>query len=192
MLSCWQRAVVRASTRNRWVSSGWLDCRNLIATRRPSRRSRARNTLPIPPSPINLIISYWLIRTPACGAALCAWTPVETPSNESHADLLNPDGASDVRFDRGCACSVLACGDDTACVTPGGGVPPGIVDGCFGSRGDMPALPRMSEPSTALFAATPTMVRLGDGGADGLVPVGPAGPIVGSCGWRIGPLSEDF
>ena len=37
-----QRAVARASTRKRWVSSGWFDCRNLIATRRPSRRSRAR------------------------------------------------------------------------------------------------------------------------------------------------------
>src|ERR1043165_9899968 len=187
MLSCWQRAVVRASTRNRWVSSGWLDCRNLIATRRPSRRSRARNTLPIPPSPINLIISYWLMRTPACGAALCAWTPVETPSNESHADLLNRDGASEVRFDRGCACSVLACGDDTAWVAPGGGVPPGIVDGGFGSRGVTPALPRMSEPSSALAAATPTIVRRDDGdgaGLPGVVPLA-AGPTVGSCGERI-------
>src|SRR5439155_4111404 len=152
MLSCWQRAVVRASTRNRWVSSGWLDCRNLIATRRPSRRSRARNTLPIPPLPINLIISYWLIRIPAWGAALCACTPVDTPSNESHADLLNPDGASDVRFDRGCACSVALCGGATAGVAPGGGVPPGIVDGGLGSRGDTPAFPRISEPSSALLA----------------------------------------
>src|SRR6185295_9096669 len=121
MLSCWQRAVVRASTRNRWVSSGWLDCRNLIATRRPSRRSRARNTLPIPPSPIILIISYWLIRTPACGTALWAWTPVlpdvsmpllaSNPllSNVSHADLAT-DGATEVDRDRGLACSVLPCG----------------------------------------------------------------------------------
>src|SRR5215475_11425999 len=132
MLSCWQRAVVRASTRKRWVSSGWLDCRNLIATRRPSRRSRARNTLPIPPSPIILIISYWLIRTPGCGAALVAWTAVDTPSNESHADLLNPDGASDVRLARGCAwaCMVAACGGATV-VDPGGGVPAGSV---FGGR----------------------------------------------------------
>src|SRR5262245_37971951 len=179
MLSCWQRAVVRASTRNRWVSSGWLDCRNLIATRRPSRRSRARNTLPIPPSPINLIISYWLIRTPACGAALCACTPVDTPSNESHADLLNPDGASEVRFARGCACSVLACGDDTE---PGAGVPAGSVVGSFGSRGVAPALPRISEPSSALAAPTPTIVRRDEG----LVPAGLApdatGTIVGSCG----------
>src|ERR1043166_8551618 len=120
MLSCWQRAVVRDSTRNRWVSSGWFDCRNLIATRRPSRRSRARNTLPIPPSPIILIISYWLIRTPACGAALVACTAVELPSNVSHADLLNPEGASDERRERGWACSVLACGGATAGAEPGG------------------------------------------------------------------------
>src|SRR6185436_1292185 len=180
MLSCWQRAVVRASTRNRCVSSGWFDCRNLIATRRPRRRSRARNTLPIPPSPIILIISYWLIRTPACGAALCAWIPVETPSNESHADLLKPDGASDGRRERGCACSVLACGGATAGVAPGGGVPPGSVDGGLVSRGVAPAFPRIKDPSTTLFAATPTIVRRGDR----LVPdgVAPAGPIVGSCG----------
>src|ERR1041384_7657146 len=111
MLSCWQRAVVRASTRKRWVSSGWFDCRNLIATRRPSRRSRARNTLPIPPSPIILIISYWLIRTPGCGTALAAWTPVVPPvsiaaddSNVSHAELLTLDGADDDVRGRGLAC----------------------------------------------------------------------------------------
>src|SRR5215510_2611381 len=140
MLSCWQRAVVRASTRNRWVSSGWLDCRNLIATRRPSRRSRARNTLPIPPSPIILIISYWLIRTPGCGAALVAWTPVVpevsgTPpdeSNVSHADLLKPDGASEVRLARGLACIVCACGGATVGCEPGGGVPPASVLGALG------------------------------------------------------------
>src|SRR3954468_9975998 len=146
MLSCWQRAVVRASTRNRWVSSGWLDCRNLIATRRPSRRSRARYTVPIPPSPIILIISYWLIRTPGCGAALVAWTAVDAPSNVSHADLLNPDGASDDRLVRGWACIVGACGGATI-VEPGGGVPPGSVDGGFGSRCGAPAPPSTTEPS---------------------------------------------
>src|SRR3954462_7600200 len=123
MLSCWQRAVVRASTRNRWVSSDWLDCRNLIATRRPSRRSRARNTVPIPPSPIILIISYWLIRTPGCGTALGAWTPVELPSNASHDDMLMPDGATELRFARGWAWSVLAGGTNDGDAA-GGGVPP--------------------------------------------------------------------
>src|SRR6185295_11055958 len=127
MLSCWQRAVVRASTRNRWVSSGWFDCRNLIATRRPSRRSRARNTVPIPPSPSILIISYWLMRTPGCGAALWAWTPVDAPSNESQELLFcegpidgdgpidgpiegeGPiEGASEERFWRGCTWTVAA------------------------------------------------------------------------------------
>src|SRR5215510_7884090 len=123
MLSCWQRAVVRASTRNRWVSSGWLDCRTLIATRRPSRRSRARNTLPIPPSPIILITSYWLIRTPGWGAALPACTAVVElllPSNVSHDlshDWLKPcDGAVDgVRERAGRACIVLAGGGVLGC-----------------------------------------------------------------------------
>src|SRR5882672_9595138 len=120
MLSCWQRAVERASTRNRCVSSGWFDCKNLIATRRPRRRSRARNTVPMPPSPIILIISYWLMRTPACGAALVAWTAVDAPSNVSHADLPTDgptdgmtDGATDGRFERALAASVCACGGDT-------------------------------------------------------------------------------
>src|SRR5215475_7615303 len=135
MLSCWQRAVVRASTRNRWVSSGWLDCRNLIATRRPSRRSRARNTLPIPPSPIILIISYWLIRTPGCGAALLACTPVvpevsnpalSNPllSNVSHADCRT-DGALELVRGRGRACIVLAAGGGTVCGCSTAGVEPG-------------------------------------------------------------------
>src|ERR1700755_1926372 len=133
MLSCWQRAVVRASTRKRWVSSGWLDCRNLIATRRPRRRSRARNTLPMPPSPIILIISYWLIRTPGCGAALVAWTAVDVPSKVSHADLLTPgtDGASEPRLARGWACSVCDCGAENG-VAPGAGVPCAIVVGGVG------------------------------------------------------------
>src|SRR5215813_5877050 len=135
MLSCWQRAVVRASTRNRWVSSGWLDCRNLIATRRPSRRSRARNTLPIPPSPIILIISYWLIRTPGCGAALLACTPVvpevSNPalsipalSNVSHADCRT-DGALELVRGRGRACIVLVDGGDTVGGCSTAGVEPG-------------------------------------------------------------------
>src|SRR6267142_816863 len=141
MLSCWQRAVVRASTRNRCVSSGWFDWRNLIATRRPRRRSRARKTVPMPPSPIILIISYWLIRTPGCGAALVACTAVETPSNVSHADLLVPgcDGADDDRFARGCACKVDAFGGASTGVEPGCGVPFGIVDGDFGSGAGVPA-----------------------------------------------------
>src|SRR5438552_9433710 len=119
MLSCWQRAVVRASTRKRWVSSGWFDCKNLIATRRPRRRSRARYTVPIPPSPIILIISYWLMRTPGCGAALVAWTAVDAPSNVSHADLLidaaidgPTDGATEVRFERALFATVAVCGVD--------------------------------------------------------------------------------
>src|SRR6185436_1724738 len=96
MLSCWQRAVVRASTRKRCVSSGSLVCRNLIAARRPSRRSRARNTVPIPPSPSFLIISYWLIRTPGWGAPLTAWTAVGALSNVSHALRPDPrDGATE-------------------------------------------------------------------------------------------------
>ena len=49
----------------------------------------------MPPSPISLIISYWLIRTPACGTALPACTPVEPESNVSHAERLTPDGALD-------------------------------------------------------------------------------------------------
>src|SRR3954470_11306828 len=147
MLSCWQRAVVRASTRKRWVSSGWLDCKNLIATRRPSRRSRARNTVPIPPSPIILIISYWLIRTPGCGAALVAWTAVDAPSNVSHELLLGAgptDGASDERFGRGCAWIVCAAGGATT-AGPGGGVPlastPGWAGiGCAGRGSGAPEL----------------------------------------------------
>src|ERR1043166_9897467 len=142
MLSCWQRAVVRDSTRNRWVSSGWFDCRNLIATRRPSRRSRARNTPPIPPSPIILIISYWLIRTPGCGTALVAWTPVvpevsnppsPPDSNVSHADLLKPDGAFESRLARGLACIVCACGGATGACVPGGAEPLGGFDGLGGA-----------------------------------------------------------
>src|SRR5262249_44504533 len=109
-------------------------CRNLIATRRPSRRSRARKTVPIPPSPIILIISYWLIRTPACGAALVAWTPVVPlpPSNVSHALLLGCDGASEPRFARGAAIWVCACGGATTGVVPGGGVPCGTPLGGVG------------------------------------------------------------
>src|SRR4029078_4044450 len=99
----------------RWLRSGGLVCGSLSAPRRPSRRSRARNTLPIPPSPIILIISYWLIRTPGCGTALLACTPVVPEvssaalSNVSHADCRT-DGALDVVRGRGRACIVLAAG----------------------------------------------------------------------------------
>ena len=67
MFSWLQRAVVRASSRKRWLISGAVECRNLIATRRPSRVSRARNTVPMPPLPSSRISSYWLSRVPGAG-----------------------------------------------------------------------------------------------------------------------------
>src|SRR5262249_20601955 len=177
MLSCWQRAVVRASTRNRWVSSGWLDCRNLIATRRPSRRSRARNTLPIPPSPIILIISYWLIRTPGCGAALVACTPVvpevssSDESNVSHADLLKPDGAFESRLPRGLAGIVCACGGETGACVPGGAEPLATVVGLGGAWTVL--MPNWAAP-------TPTIVRCLTGCTGAPAPCGST--VVASCG----------
>ncbi|HEX8110748.1 MAG TPA: hypothetical protein VF516_23615, partial [Kofleriaceae bacterium] len=65
-----------------------------------------------------MIISYWLIRTPGCGAALPAWTPVvpevSNPalSNESHADCRT-DGALELVRGRGRACIVLAAAGGT-------------------------------------------------------------------------------
>ena len=83
----------------------------------------------MPPSPSILIISYWLIRTPGCGAALCAWTPVDAPSNVSHELLLGPiDGATEEDFaragGRGCAWSVAAGTGAGTGTGPGAGAVP--------------------------------------------------------------------
>src|SRR5688500_9362156 len=91
----------------------------------------------MPPSPRTLMISYWLMRTPGCGAALVAWTAVETPSNESHADDFAFVPATDERFER-CG-TVCACGGATIGFLPGGGVPcaidgAGPVGGPDGSK----------------------------------------------------------
>ncbi len=57
MFSCWQAAVVRASRMKRLVRSGECVRRNLMATRRPRRVSRARYTEPMPPRPRRRITS---------------------------------------------------------------------------------------------------------------------------------------
>src|SRR3954468_3845378 len=96
----------------------------------------------MPPSPIILIISYWLMRTPGCGAAATECTAVETPSNVSHA-LLPVRGS---RPDSSVRCGLLfapatvaaAAFGAIAGVLPGGGVPAGIV---CGADGGGPALP---------------------------------------------------
>ena len=50
---CWSRAVIRASRSNRRAASRFFGSSSLIATRRPSRRSRASSTRPIPPFAIS-------------------------------------------------------------------------------------------------------------------------------------------
>src|SRR5258705_13422380 len=93
------------------------------------------------------------MRTPGCGAADVAWTPVEPPSNVSHADDFSADGASDERRARGLACSVAALGGAITGVC--GGVP-FAVD--FGGAGGAPG----STTVTSLFfdgTVTPPSVR---------------------------------
>ena len=116
-------------------------------------QSRARYTVPIPPSPIILISSYWLMRTPGCGLRYVACTPV-TPESEpgelppvvlcawrSHFDELGPMlGASLARRARP-DCATVMCG--TCC---GSGVACGIVVGGLGS-GSAPL-----GPSTTVFS----------------------------------------
>src|SRR5258708_2518218 len=101
----------------------------------------------MPPSPIILIISYWLMRTPGCGADAAAWIPVAPPEpgvepgvlggvpgvlpgalpgtiplGVSHAERgAIPDGPSDGRRARP-ELATVPCG--TCCGT---GVPFGIV-----------------------------------------------------------------
>src|SRR5690348_2079123 len=117
------------------------------------------------------------MRTPACGAALVACTPVEPPSKVSHADDGGTDGGTegptegpaDGRFWRGgCAWMVLACG-----VAPEGAVPAASLGA--------PAL-----PSTTVLPAV--------GGAPAPTRVFPVelcerGITVGSSGRRSGPES---
>ena len=64
MFSWWQRAVVRASARNRSPSPGQRATSSLTATSRPRRRSRARCTSPMPPRPSTRMSWYWPMIVP--------------------------------------------------------------------------------------------------------------------------------
>ena len=64
MFSCWHWAVARASAKNRAAPIADARLISLIATRRANFRSRAKNTVPIPPRPISRISSYWRMRVP--------------------------------------------------------------------------------------------------------------------------------
>ena len=87
MFSWLQRAVVRASTRKRLVTSASWVCRNLIATRRPSRVSRARNTVPMPPLPSSRMSSYCWMRVPG----LSPWPSCSTGPVKPEPEGLDPE-----------------------------------------------------------------------------------------------------
>jgi hypothetical protein len=154
----------------------------------------------MPPSPIILIISYWLMRTPGCGWALVAWTAVEEPSKASHADdfpVPATDGDTDARFERGCEDIVCACGGATT-AGPGGGVPLAID-----AAGEVGAIVPLGNtlaftaglcepPATTVTspgfdaAAIPTIVLRGEGGGAAATTVTESPPISGAPGLAAG------
>src|SRR5687767_7014206 len=107
------------------------------------------------------------MRTPECGAALVACTPV-VPLCVSHALFEAPvagaiDGASDPRLLRGLL-TIVACAGPlgiTGCAC-GGGVASGIFTGGCGSCFGAPALPSITVLSAdGRAGATPTNVLRG-------------------------------
>ena len=138
----------------------------------------------MPPSPIILIISYWLMRTPGCGIAEPAWTPV-VPS------VLLPLLVSN-------ASQALWLGLEPACEPPtearrARGLPWRVGEaGVAPGAGDGPALPSIIVESPALAVDSgggTTACEPGGGVPSALLswrrPVGGRGEPEGLCdrGW---------
>jgi len=136
----------------------------------------------MPPSPIILIISYWLIRTPGCGIAAVACTPVDAPSNVSHALRETPgvEGAWDELFARALA-RIVGAGAGSTDGMWFIGVPAAVVDGGTGA-GPFTTIVR-APLGVGWIGDAPATVRTGAIGVPFEAPT-----IVGSCGGRSEPL----